>query len=180
MRPLPSTPPVRAAGRRGLASRSRGDTPRLTGGERSDALRLLVVALPLSLAATVALGAVLLPATSYAILVVVACTVIPIDLASAVKAIRDERVPLRVRNLLTVESGYNDGIVAPLFCRLGSVWSSANHIRMALILAPLLAYGTAIELSANGFIAAFVCGIGFRAVRAGAPADGSEISLVED
>jgi NhaP-type Na+/H+ or K+/H+ antiporter len=41
--------------------------------------------------------------------------VVPIDFAPATSILRDDRIPERVRNLLNVEAGYNDGIVSPLF-----------------------------------------------------------------
>lgn len=78
------------------------------------ALRVLLVALPLSLAAAVLLGAWLLPGTAWPVLLVVACVVMPIDFAPATAILRDTRIPVRVRNVLNVESGYNDGVVSPI------------------------------------------------------------------
>lgn len=78
------------------------------------ALRVLLVALPLSLGAAVLLGAWLLPGTAWPVLLVIACVVVPIDFAPATAILRDTRIPVRVRNVLNVESGYNDGIVSPI------------------------------------------------------------------
>ena len=77
--------------------------------------RLLFIALPLSLALSVMVGRWLLPNLSWGVLVVIACAVAPIDFASAPGIVRDDRIPERVRNLLTVEAGYSDGIVSPVF-----------------------------------------------------------------
>jgi NhaP-type Na+/H+ or K+/H+ antiporter len=63
----------------------------------------------------VLLGLWLLLDLDWAMLVVVACVVMPVDFAPAASILRDERIPERVRDLLNVEGGYNDGIVSPLF-----------------------------------------------------------------
>lgn len=110
----------------------------LLGRNPNATLRLLLLALPLSLAAAVGVGLWLLPGFGWAVLLVVACVVMPIDFAPAAAVLRDRRIPVRVRNILNVESGYNDGIVSPI-------------IIFALILAgdltqdqtPLSALGTA-------------------------------------
>jgi NhaP-type Na+/H+ or K+/H+ antiporter len=87
----------------------------LFGKEPRSAVRVLFIALPLSLVLAVLLGLWLLPDLDWAMLVVVACVVMPIDFAPAASILRDERIPERVRDLLNVEGGYNDGIVSPLF-----------------------------------------------------------------
>lgn len=87
----------------------------LFGKHPRPAIRVLFIALPLSLAAAVLLGLWLLPGSGWAMLVVIACVVMPIDFAPAASILRDERIPERVRDLLNVEGGYNDGIVSPLF-----------------------------------------------------------------
>ena len=88
-----------------------GREPRLT-------LRLLLVALPLSLVAAWLAGAVLFPGVSLWLVAVLATIVMSVDLAPAVTFVRDLRIPERLRQVLNAESGLNDGIVAPtfLFC----------------------------------------------------------------
>ncbi|MFJ9690805.1 cation:proton antiporter [Kitasatospora sp. NPDC101183] len=88
---------------------------RLFGRFPGAAARVLLVALPLSLGATVLLGGALLPELPVAALLLIACVVIPTDFAPAEILVRDRRIPVRVRSVLNVESGYNDGIVSPLF-----------------------------------------------------------------
>ncbi|MEW2078816.1 cation:proton antiporter [Streptomyces sp. NPDC013433] len=88
---------------------------RLFGRDPGSAARLLLVALPLSLGATVLLGGVLLPELSAAMLLLIACVVTPTDFAPAGSLVRDRRIPARVRNVLNVESGHNDGVVSPIF-----------------------------------------------------------------
>lgn len=87
----------------------------LFGCEPEAALRILFVSLPLSVATALVLGLWLLPGSSWAVLLVIACIVVPIDFAPVSSILRDRRVPERVRDLLDVEAGYNDGIVSPLF-----------------------------------------------------------------
>lgn len=87
----------------------------LFGRNPRAAFRVLLIALPLSLAGAVLLGLWLLPGLPWAVLLLIACIVVPIDFAPAAAILRDNRIPERVRNLLNVEAGYNDGIVSPVF-----------------------------------------------------------------
>lgn len=85
------------------------------GGEGRIVARLLTLALPLSLLATAAAAALLVPGASWALILVIACIITPTDFAATAGMLRDRRIGSRVRNSLNVESGYNDGIVSPLF-----------------------------------------------------------------
>ena len=87
----------------------------LFGRDPRAAARMLLIALPLSMCFAVLLGAWLLPGMSLAVLLLIACIVVPTDFAPAAAILRDTRIPERVRNLLNVEAGYNDGIVSPVF-----------------------------------------------------------------
>ncbi|MCT7350675.1 cation:proton antiporter [Streptomyces sp. 15-116A] len=77
--------------------------------------RLLGLALPGSVILAVLFGALLFPGTNWWLLAVAALVVMPMDLAPALKFLRDERVPLRVRAALNIEGGFNDGLISPLF-----------------------------------------------------------------
>ncbi|TCK21459.1 cation:proton antiporter [Pseudonocardia endophytica] len=177
-----------------------GREPRLT-------LRLLLIALPLSLVLAWGAGALLLGGVADVwLLAVIATVVMPVDLAPAVAFLRDPRVPERLRALANVESGLNDGVLAPVFLLtlaaataaggdsiaeaaldavpslgiaigvgvvVGAVaarvlrrsmdtgWSQPSALRIGVLALPLLAYGTAIVLGGNGFVAAFVAGVLF-------------------
>ena len=85
-----------------------GREPRLT-------LRLLLIALPLSLVAAWLLGAVLFPGVNLWLVGVLATIVMSVDLAPAATFVRDRRIPERLRQVLNADSGLNDGIVAPVF-----------------------------------------------------------------
>ncbi|WP_348789827.1 cation:proton antiporter [Leifsonia sp. NPDC080035] len=87
----------------------------LFGGEGRALARLVLIALPLSLALVVVTGAWLLPQTGIFVIVVIACIVMPTDFAPATALLRSDRVPARVRRILNVESGYNDGLISPVF-----------------------------------------------------------------
>ena len=87
----------------------------MLGGRPKLTLRLLLVALPLSLATAVVFGALIFPNEGFWLLAAMATVVMPTDLAPAAAVIRDRRVPSWLRHLLNVESGFNDGAVAPIF-----------------------------------------------------------------
>ena len=84
-------------------------------GERGAVLRLLFVALPVMVAAAFAVGVPLLPTPSWAVVFVIACVVAPLDFATAPHLLKDRNLPLWVRHVLAVESGYNDGLFSPAF-----------------------------------------------------------------
>lgn len=86
----------------------------LLGRDPKSALRLLGIALPLSIGLAYVLGWLLLPGATWPVLLVLACIVVPTDFAPASRILRDARIPERVRDLLNVEAGYKDGIIAPV------------------------------------------------------------------
>jgi NhaP-type Na+/H+ or K+/H+ antiporter len=94
--------------------------------ERGILLRLLAIALPLSLVIAWLAGFALFSQRDAWLLAVLAVIVVPVDLAPAVAILRDRRVPARLRDIMNVEAGLNDGIAAPLFlfCLAGA---TAKH-----------------------------------------------------
>ncbi len=85
------------------------------GGEGRTIGRLVLIALPLSLLAVVVAGVFLLPQLNIFVLIVIACVIMPTDFAPAATLLRSPRIPARVRQILNVESGYNDGLISPIF-----------------------------------------------------------------
>ncbi|MBF4562359.1 sodium:proton antiporter [Microbacterium sp. VKM Ac-2870] len=85
------------------------------GGEGRSVARLVLIALPLSLVAVVVTGEMLMPSLSIFVLLVVACVIMPTDFAPAATLLRSRHIPARVRQILNVESGYNDGLISPIF-----------------------------------------------------------------
>jgi NhaP-type Na+/H+ or K+/H+ antiporter len=76
--------------------------------------RLLGVGLPLSIVLGSILAAWLLDDVSWALAGFVGATLAPTDAALSAQVINDERIPMRIRRVLNVESGLNDGIVTPV------------------------------------------------------------------
>lgn len=77
-------------------------------------VRLLGIGLPL----TVALGALvawwMFPGTLVWVVCLVAAALAPTDAALGTSIIEDERIPLRFRQVINVESGLNDGLATPI------------------------------------------------------------------
>ena len=190
-------------------------------------LRLLFIALPLSVALVVGFGFVLPLDLSTAAILAVACISIPADFSPELSILRDKKVPHRVRRWLSVESGYNDGLVSPLLLgalalgssfqaskseALGALlkaapagvlalvvgaavglaaghlfrialtkgWADRQSMRIGIVALPITTFGLAVMLGANGFVAAFVCGIAFRIARGREWEDKVELTFVED
>ncbi|GAA5145744.1 cation:proton antiporter [Microbacterium pseudoresistens] len=100
------------------------------GNEGRVTLRLVLIALPLSLLLAAGAAALLLPMTLPLVAILIACIIMPTDFAPAAKILRMRHVPDRVRQILNVESGYNDGLVSPLFgmaLPAAVVWSAFEH-----------------------------------------------------
>ena len=136
-----------------------GREPRLT-------LRLLLVALPLSLVAAWLVGAVLFPGVNLWLLAVLATIVMSVDLAPAVTFVRDLRIPERLRQVLNAESGLNDGIVAPtfLFC-LAAATAAGSEAQAAAAIDAVPSLVVAFLVGA--FVGAVAARVLNRALRAG-------------
>jgi NhaP-type Na+/H+ or K+/H+ antiporter len=94
-----------------------GDAARVNVRElEADALlptRLLVGGLPITIALGTVTAKLLLPSLSWWVCAVIGAAVAPTDAALGAAIIEDERVPERIRRVLNVESGLNDGIATP-------------------------------------------------------------------
>ncbi|MEU8894484.1 cation:proton antiporter [Nocardia sp. NPDC048505] len=183
--------------------------------------RLLLVAFPLSVVAATALAGVLWPGMSWAVWLLLACIVVPIDLVPAQTVLRDPRVSERVRHTINVESGFNDGLVAPVFgfalaaatasthagaaladalpamlyavllgVPVGAVaglgmsraagrgWTDPRAMRIGTLAIPVLAYSATVAIGGNGFVAAFLAGLAYRATHG--EIEGEPLELTED
>jgi NhaP-type Na+/H+ or K+/H+ antiporter len=76
--------------------------------------RLLGIGLPLSVILGSLLAAWMFDDLSWALAGFVGATLAPTDAALSAQVINDERIPLRLRRALNVESGLNDGIATPI------------------------------------------------------------------
>ena len=97
-------------------------------------LRLLVVGLPLTMALGTLIAHLLFPSLGWWICAVIGAAVAPTDAALGAAIIEDERVPERIRRVLNVESGLNDGIATPF-------------VKLFLVMAVV---GTALETESEG------------------------------
>ncbi|HVN52408.1 MAG TPA: cation:proton antiporter [Acidimicrobiales bacterium] len=91
--------------------------------------RLLVIGLPLTIAAGTGVAAALLGGTDWWLAASIGAIVAPTDAALGATIMQDPRVPSAVRRCLTVESGLNDGIATP-FVNLflaGAISAEAVH-----------------------------------------------------
>lgn len=119
--------------------------------------RLLGVGLPLSVILGSVGAALLFGDLTWALAVFVGAALAPTDAALSAQVINDERVPMRVRRALNVESGLNDGIVTPIVVfalavagsRLDASAEDAGGSRAVLELAIGIAVGLAL-----GFLSA--------------------------
>ena len=110
------------------------------------ALRLLGIGLPLTVIAGALVGRLLLDGFSFWQLAVLAAILAPTDAALGQAVVSDNRVPIRIRQTLNVESGLNDGLVLPivlLFLSLAGMEAEGlsywlGFIGLQLLLAPIV------------------------------------------
>jgi NhaP-type Na+/H+ or K+/H+ antiporter len=170
--------------------------------------RLLGIGLPLTIALGTVTAAVMFPGNDIWLMAVVGAALAPTDAALGVSIIENERIPLRLRQVVNVESGLNDGLVTPIvsFCiaiaaatadhvadrpfvaalselvigvlvgfAIGAVsgrvllvarergWAVPLLVPVAPFVVAIVTYLLVVEIGGNGFVAAFVCGVGFGA-----------------
>lgn len=129
------------------------------GHERRVLLRLLVIALPLSLVSAWLVGYALFSPREAWLLAVLAIIVVPVDLAPAVAIVRDRRIPERLRDIINVEAGLNDGVAAPLFlfCIAGATASHAPAVAALESAVPAILIAVAVG-GAIGFVGVVTLG----------------------
>jgi NhaP-type Na+/H+ or K+/H+ antiporter len=171
-------------------------------------LRLLGVALPLTIGLGTLLALALFKGMNIWLALLVGAALAPTDAALGAGMMVNAAVPARIRRLLNVESGLNDGIATPfvlvaiagagtaglaaglgpggaaaelaLGVLIGAVvggaggflvkmarrrgWAAGNFAGSAVLALAVCAYASALALHGNGFIAAFVGGLAFRAI----------------
>ncbi|MFS8100636.1 cation:proton antiporter [Lentzea alba] len=127
---------------------------RLWGAYPGLVARVLLVAMPVSLALAAVLGWLLFPTLPWAVLLLIACVTVPTDFAPAERVVRDPALSVRVRSTLNVESGYNDGIVSPLFLFALILAGDQSQKRT-----PLEALATVLPFAVKAVIAGVVIGL---------------------
>lgn len=94
---------------------------------RGPVLRLLFIALPVSRFLAWMFASVLLPELSLAVTLALACVIVPVDFSPVTSIVKDTAIPQRLRHILNLESGYNDGIITPLFLFALALAGDAKH-----------------------------------------------------
>lgn len=82
--------------------------------DSSVVLRLLAIGLPLTIVGGTVLALGLFPGISIGLALLIGSTLAPTDADLGQQVITDTSIPARVRRILNVESGLNDGIAAPV------------------------------------------------------------------
>lgn len=88
-------------------------------------LRMLAIGMPLTLLAGALVARLLFPDASWPMAFLVAAILTPTDAALGQTVVASERVPLRIRQAINVESGLNDGIALPLVL-VFAMWAGAS------------------------------------------------------
>ncbi len=117
-------------------------------------VRLLLVGLPITIALGTFVAHLLFPSLGWWICAVIGAAVAPTDAALGAAIIEDERVPERIRRVLNVESGLNDGIATPFVkfflvaAVVGTALESESEGRALAEMAIGVAVGAAIGVTA--------------------------------
>jgi NhaP-type Na+/H+ or K+/H+ antiporter len=96
--------------------------------------RLLLIGLPLTVVAGALVAAPLLPDLTWPACILVAAVLAPTDAALGMAVFGNRAVPARVRRVLNVESGLNDGLATPLvFFMIAVVTDEATDSSSAVL-----------------------------------------------
>ena len=96
--------------------------------------RLLLIGLPLAVALGTGMAWLILPAMGAGIAALLASILAPTDLSLGLAMFKNPRVPSLVRGAINVESGLNDGIVAPIVTLfLGIAIAEFEHLTHPLV-----------------------------------------------
>ena len=91
-------------------------------------VRLLAIGLPLTVLAGWGLAAWLLPGLGVWLALLVGAALAPTDAALGIPVVTNRVVPARIRRLITVESGLNDGIATPVvMLAIAGAAAAAGH-----------------------------------------------------
>ena len=136
--------------------------PRRIAVDRGPMARLLLLGLPLTMAAGWLLGFVLFPDVPLMMLLLLTAAVAPTDAGLGAATVLNPVVPVRVRRLLNVESGLNDGLCTPfvLFAiaalageeglrPLESVWSALGDLAAGTLVGVLVGGGAGLLLGSS-------------------------------
>jgi NhaP-type Na+/H+ or K+/H+ antiporter len=107
--------------------------------------QLLLIGLPLTIAAGFLAAWAILPGLGLAAIGVVAAALAPTDAALGASVLEDDRIPGRIRQTINVESGLNDGLATPVVLLfIGLAGGEGGHVHFLLELAVAAAVGLAV------------------------------------
>ena len=127
--------------------------------ERGLPIRLLFVALPLTIAAGFAVGRWLYPQENWWDVALVAAILAPTDAALGQAVVSNPGVPMRIRQALNVESGLNDGLCVPIIAMF-TACAVARHSGAEALISSIGWMGAAAETLGYGIAVGVVVGIG--------------------
>ena len=110
-------------------------------------LRLLGIGLPLTFILGTVAGDLLLGAETWAAAALLAAILTPTDAALSLPVVTNPAVPSRVRRMLNVESGLNDGIVTPVVTVLLAVVAAEEELQAGWVTAAVREVGVAIVVA---------------------------------
>ncbi|MFC8386686.1 cation:proton antiporter [Nocardia sp. NPDC057272] len=189
---------------------------------RNTGVTRMLVAFAAGIVLATVVGKFVLNLDSWPLLLILACIVMPTDLVPAQSILRDNRITKRVRDTLNVESGLNDGLVAPIMLfaleayrraidsedawgalghALAAVakavlvgvpigvaagiglsvaaargWTDPRTVRCGILAVPVLTFAMSVSIDGNGFVAAFLAGIAYRATHRDIPGEPLELT----
>jgi NhaP-type Na+/H+ or K+/H+ antiporter len=139
--------------------------------------RLLGIGLPLTIAAGVLAGGVVLHDVTWAEALVLAVVLAPTDAALGQAVVTDEGLPSRIRQGLNIESGLNDGICVPLLTIALAIAGTEAHdltgTHAARLVVEAIGWGTV-----GGVVAGLVAAYTLRAARARGWIEGHWVQVV--
>lgn len=109
--------------------------PRQLRGDVGVCARLLLLGLPLTIATGFGVAWVLFPGTGGWLTLLLAAALAPTDAGLGAATVLNPAVPVRVRRVLNVESGLNDGLATPvvLFALAAAGGEGEHHLGTALL-----------------------------------------------
>jgi sodium/hydrogen antiporter len=133
--------------------------PRRIAADRGLMARLLLVGLPLTMAAGWLLGRVAFPGMPAMMLLLLAAAVAPTDAGLGAATVLNPVVPVRVRRMLNVESGLNDGLCTPFvmfaiaalageegLAPVESIWAALGDLAVGSVVGAAVGAGAGLAL----------------------------------
>jgi len=125
--------------------------PREIAGERTLVARLLLVGFPLTIVGGFLLARAMFPDQPVMLSLLVAAALAPTDAGLGAATVLNPVVPIRIRRLLNVESGLNDGLATPIALFAIAALAGSEGLRAGVSLAE-----AGVELAVGALVGALV------------------------